>query len=189
MNLKYWVVTSIATSAVLLTQAATPEAQAAVLGGSNSCTNVSFTYLNCAGSFGGNDKGAQGSGLNNLNGLFGAGWTFAGDNEDNTVSFLSGGDGAQTGSASTSLSGFGAVAVKAGNSYSLYTIADLANFDWSTTGVATVGNGKTPGLSHLSVYTKAGKPEPEPTSVPEPGMIIGLVGLMGIGSRLKRQDR
>lgn len=121
--------------------------------------------------------------------MFGSGWTFAGDNEDNTVSFLSGGDGSQTGSVSTSLSGFGAIAVKAGNSYSLYTIADLANFDWSTAGVATVGKGNTPGLSHLSVYTKAGVPEPEPTSVPEPGMIIGLVGLMGVGSRLQRKER
>ena len=79
--------------------------------------------------------------------------------------------------------------MKAGNSYSLYTIADLANFDWSTAGVATVGKGNTPGLSHLSVYAKGGASESEPTSVPEPGMIIGLVGLMGVGSCLQRKER
>ncbi|EKV02349.1 hypothetical protein Lepto7375DRAFT_4575 [Leptolyngbya sp. PCC 7375] len=178
--------TVLGSTAVLLTQSLTSAAQAATLGGSGTCANVSFNYIDCAGAFSGNDKGAQGTGLNNLDALFGSGWSFVGDNEDSTVSLTSGGKNSKTGSASTSLSGFGAIAVKAGNSYSLYTVADLASFDWSTEGVTPVGKGNTPGLSHLSVYKQAGDPEPEPESVPEPSLLLGVLGLVGAGIRLKK---
>ncbi len=179
--------TVLGSTAVMLAPSLTSSAQAAVLGGSGTCANVGFTYIDCAGAFAGNDKGNQGTGLNNLDALFGEGWSFAGDDEDGTVSFTSGGGGSQSGSASTGLSGFGAIAVKAGNSYSLYTIANLATFDWSTEGVTPVGRGNTPGLSHLSVYTYAGEPDTEePASVPEPGLLMGLVGLVGMVSLKKK---
>ncbi|MBX2863038.1 MAG: hypothetical protein KTR27_05745 [Leptolyngbyaceae cyanobacterium MAG.088] len=181
--IKNIVLTVLGSTAVLLTPSLNSTAQAATLGGSGSCANVSFSYIDCAGSFSGNDKGAQGTGLNNLDALFGSGWSFAGDNEDSTVSFTSGGDGTKAGNASTSLSGFGAIAVKAGNSYSLYTVDDLSSFEWSTEGVAKVGKNNTPGLSHLSVYTYAEGPEheSEPESVPEPGLLLGILGLVGTG--------
>ncbi|NEZ55424.1 hypothetical protein [Adonisia turfae] len=184
--LKQLTLTVLGSTAVILAQSLTSSAQAATLGGSGTCANVSFNYIDCAGAFSGNDKGAQGTGLSNLDALFGSGWSFAGDNEDSTVSFTSGGDGTKVGSASTNLSGFGAIAVKAGNSYSLYTVADLSSFDWSTEGVTPVGRGNTPGLSHLSVYKQAGEPEPESKSVPEPGLLLGFLGLVGTGVRLKK---
>jgi hypothetical protein len=160
-------------------------AQAAVLGGSGTCSNATFAYLDCAGAFAGNDKGAQGTGLTNLNSLFGSGWSFAGDDSSGTVNFTSGGDGTQSGSATTNLTGFGAIAVKAGNSYSLYTVANLASFNWNTLGVTPVGKkGNTPALSHLSVYTKKVNP---PRDIPEPATLVGLVVAAGVGTRLKRK--
>jgi len=189
MPLKQLMLMGCATAALAIAPSMTSAAQAATLGGSSTCASVSFSYINCAGAFSGNDKGAQGTGVDNLNALFGGGWSFAGDNEDGLVSFDVGGDGTQTGKASSSLSGFGAIAVKAGNSYSLYTVSDLASFDWSTAGVTPVGKKQnTPGLSHLSVYRQANPIEKnEPAEIPEPGMLLGLVGVAGVGTRLKRQ--
>lgn len=178
---------SATTAALFSMHGVTSSAKAAVLGGNSTCSEVGFSYLNCAGSFLGNDKGAQGSGLSNLNTLFGEGWSFAGDNEDGLVSFTDGGDGIQLGSASTELSGFGAIAIKAGNSYSLYTVNDLATFDWGTAGVAKVGKGNTPGLSHLSVYRQASSEPPVSREVPEPSLLLGLMGIVGVSKRLRRK--
>lgn len=188
MNIKQFALTAMTTATLVGLSSATSSAQAAVLGGGSTCANVSFDYVSCAGAFQGNDKGAQGTGLSNLDSLFGSGWSFAGDNEDGLVSFLGDGLGAKSGTASTSLSGAGAIAVKAGNSYSLYTVADLASFDWGTAGVTPVGKkGNTPGLSHLSVYRQVnGVTEPEKQEVPEPSLLLGMVGLVSIGARLRR---
>lgn len=177
------------TAALLFVNSVTSSARAATLGGGSTCSEVSFSYLDCAGSFSGNDKGAQGSGLSNLNSLFGEGWSFVGDNEDGLVSFTDGGNGTQSGSASTDLSGFGAIAIKAGNSYSLYTVDDLATFDWGTAGVAKVGKKEnTPGLSHLSVYRQANSTPPDSQEVPEPSLLLGIVGMIGVSKRLRRKD-
>ena len=186
--IKQLALTVLGSTAIILTQSLASSAQAAVLGGSGTCADVGFGYIDCAGAFGGNDKGAQGTGLDNLNALFGPGWSFVGDNEDSTVSFSSGGGGSKMGSASTNLSGFGAIAVKAGNSYSLYTVADLASFDWSTEGVTPVGKGNTPGLSHLSVYKRGEEPKPASESVPEPSLLLGLLGLVSTGVSLKKNQ-
>ena len=183
MKVKHFALTAVMTATVGLASSATSSAQAAVLGGTGSCANVTFTYINCAGYYIGNDKGAQGTGLNNLNSWFqGSPWTLVGEDES--------GAGLKEGTAGVpAFSGFGAFAVKAGNSYALYTVADLASFDWSTTGVARVGNqGRNiPGLSHLSFYKPTVPPTPEPESVPEPGLLLGLVAAAGIGSSLKRR--
>ena len=188
MKTQHLISAALTATVIGIAQSAT-SAQAAVLGGGGQCANVSFSYIDCAGYFDGNDKGAQGTGINNLNSLFGSDWSYVGDQESGTVSFSSGGDGSQFGSATTSLSGAGAIAIKAGNSYALYSIADLSSFDWSTTGVKGVGKkGNTPGLSHLSVYKSVLDQEPEkPQEVPEPGIFLGLVGLVGMGTRLKQR--
>lgn len=189
MKIQQLVLATATTTALFFVQGVTSSASAATLGGSSTCSEVGFNYLDCAGSFSGNDKGAQGSGLSNLNSLFGDGWSFVGDNEDGLVSFTDGGDGTQLGSASTGLSGFGAIAVKAGNSYSLYTVSDLASFDWGTAGVAKVGKkGNTPGLSHLSVYRQADSAPPVSQEVPEPSLLLGIVGMIGVSQRLRRKD-
>lgn len=183
MNIKQLAIAAFTATALAFGSSITSSAQAAVLGGSGTCDKVSFTYLDCAGAFAGNDKGAQGTGLANLNSLLGPGWSFAGDNESGLVSFTSGGTNSTLGKATTSLSGFGAFAVKAGNSYSIYTVADLASFDWSTAGVTPVGKkGNTPDLSHLSIYTKT-----PPRDIPEPAMLLGLATVVGAGTRLKRR--
>lgn len=188
MKIKHIFSAALTVAVVGIAQSAT-SAQAAILGASSQCANVSFSYIDCAGYFDGNDKGAQGSGINNLNSLFGSDWSYVGDQESGTVSFISGGEGSESGKASTNLSGAGAIAVKAGNSYSLYTVADLSSFDWSTTGVKGVGKkGNVPGLSHLSVYQSVLDQEPEkPQEVPEPGILLGLVGFAGMGARLKQK--
>ena len=197
MKIKHLVTMAIAATAISFSQAVKP-AQAAVLGGGNgtpTCAKVSNNYfIDCAGYFEGNDKGAQGTGLANLNNLFSGGtWSFAGDSDtDNKVSVFFGSNGAdkKLGTATTSLSGIaGAIAVKAGNSYSLYKVADLGNFSWSTAGVKPVGQkGNTPELSHISIYTQDNGGNP-PQSVPEPSLLLSLVGVAGVGTRLKQRNK
>lgn len=188
MHIKSLAIAAITASSLGLSASVFSSAQAASLGGT--CTGSTFGYEQCGGAFSGNDKGKQGTGLSNLNTLFGEGWSFAGDNEDGTVSFLSGGGGSKSGIASTNLSGSGAIAVKAGNSYSLYTIENLAEFEWDTLGVTPVGrNGNnSPGLSHLSIYKQAMTGETSTEEVPEPALLLGLVMVAGAGTRLKRKS-
>ncbi len=192
MKIKQLAVITTTIAAAAMVQAVAPSAQAAVLGtGSATCANVSFSFNDCAGYFDGNDKQGD-SGLSNLNSLFGEGWTFVGDSDSNNplISFTSGGNNSTAGSARTNLTGAGAIAVKAGNSYALYTIEDLASFDWSTAGVKTVGKkGNTPELSHLSLYRQANPVQPPAVKeIPEPSMLLGLVGLVGLGIRSRRED-
>ncbi|MFK8182312.1 MAG: PEP-CTERM sorting domain-containing protein [Phormidesmis sp.] len=191
MKIRTLAIAAMTASSLGLLGSVFSSAQAASLGGSGTCTSSEFSYLQCGGAFSGNDKGAQGTGLSNLNTLFGGSWSFAGDNEDGTVSFLSGGDGSKSGVASTDLSGAGAIAVKAGNSYSLYTIANLAEFEWDTFGVTRVGRhgNNSPGLSHLSIYKRAMDDGSASTEeVPEPALLLGLVMVAGAGTRLKRKS-
>ena len=192
MKIKRLVPVAIATMAISFSQAVKP-AQAAVLGGGNgtaTCDKVGSNYfIDCAGWFDGNDKGKQGTGLANLNNLFGGNWSFAGDSDSSNpvvkIEVVEK-EGVKSWTAkTTNLSGFGAIAVKAGNSYSLYTVSDLSKFKWSTAGVELVGNGKNvPDLSHISVYLK--DKEDDPQSVPEPSLLLSLVGIAGLGTRLKR---
>ena len=185
MNLKKLLTVVLSASSLCVAISAFSSAQAATLGGSTTCESSSFSYLDCAGAFSGNDKGAQGTAISNLNSLFGGDWSFVGDSEDGTVMFSSGGDGTKSGTALTSLNGLGAIAVKAGPSYSLYTVADLSEFDWDTFGVTPVGSkgNNAPGLSHLSIYKQATS-NPPSKEVPEPGILFGLVMMTGIGTRL-----
>ncbi len=189
MHLKQLTLVALTATAVTLVPSAFDSAQAATLGTGTTCAKATFAYTDCAGAFEGNDKGAQGTALTNLNALFGTGWSFKGDSEaGGIVSFLSGGTSTTSGVAKTSLTGPGAIAVKAGNSYSLYTINNLATFNWNTLGVTPVGKkGNTPDLSHISVYTQAGKPPSTPRDIPEPGMLLGLGAIAGASVRLKQK--
>jgi hypothetical protein len=174
-------------------------AQAATLGGGTcSVSEVTITGYgsadNCAGFFSGNDKGGgTDPAISLLNdGLFGdfGSWVRTGTDGD----FTGTGSG-QTGTwnFAQGFSGPAAVAVKAGNSYSLYFFADVAEAysgTFATGGVNTVGKkGNTPGLSHLSVFTAQRPSTPPPTaqSVPEPASILGLLAIGGLGIGLKRQ--
>ncbi len=191
MKIKQLAVITTTIAATAMVQAVAPSAQAAVLGtGNTTCAKVSFSFNDCAGYFDGNDKQGD-SGLSSLNSLFGEGWTFVGDSDSNnpSITFTSGGTGSTTGSARTNLTGAGAIAVKAGNSYALYTIEDLASFDWSTAGVKPVGKKNTPTLSHLSLYRQANPVQPPAAKeIPEPSMLLALVGLVGSGIGSRRED-
>lgn len=187
MQVKKIATATLAASSLCLVASTFTSAQAAMIGGSSICESSSFSYVDCAGAFSGNDKGAQGTAIANLDSLFGGSWSFVGDSEDGTVSFAAGGDGTTAGTASTSLSGSGAIAVKAGKSYSLYTVENLASFDWDTFGVTPVGNNNSPGLSHLSIYQQALDSTPSSEEIPEPGILLGLVMVAGAGRRLKQK--
>ncbi len=190
MHIKQLALIALTATAATFTSSAFDAAQAAVLGTGTTCAKATFAYIDCAGAFEGNDKGAQGTALTNLNALFGSGWSFQGDSEaGGIVSFLSGGTKTTSGEAKTTLTGPGAIAVKAGNSYSLYTINNLATFNWNTLGVTPVGSkGKnTPNLSHISVYTQASSPSSPPRTVPEPGMLLGLAAIAATSACLKKK--
>lgn len=181
-------------------------AQAATLG-SGTCSVSELTVTGygsadkCAGYFEGNDKPTSALSLldstKDKAGIFGnfGTWSLAGTDGDFT------GTGAgETGTwnFAKGFSGPAAVAVKAGNSYSLYFFEDVADAyagTFSTAGVAKVGGGpkgkggNTPGLSHLSVFTaqRPDTPPSTPQAVPEPASILGLLAIGGLGIGLKRQ--
>jgi hypothetical protein len=69
-------------------------------------------------------------------------------------------------------------AVKAGDFFDLFEIAPSTTFNWSTTGIS-VGNGQTPGISHLLYFGAA-------AAVPEPAAwAIMITGFAGIGMALR----
>ncbi len=170
--------------------------QAATFGGGTcSVSEVTVTGYgsadNCAGFFEGNDKPTGALSLLD-GGLFGdfGSWSLTGTDDD----FTGTGSG-QTGTwnFAQGFSGPAAVAVKAGDSFSLYFFANVADAyagTFSTGGVDTVGKkGNIPGLSHLSVFTaqRPDTPPPTPQPVPEPASILGLLAMGGLGIGLKRQ--
>jgi len=76
------------------------------------------------------------------------------------------------------------VALKGGPSYSLYYLGrgqENAGGSWNTSGLNKVGDGKTPGLSHFTVYQ--GNTE----AVPEPTTILGVMLAGGIGAWCKNK--
>lgn len=72
-------------------------------------------------------------------------------------------------------------AVKAGDYFDLFQIAPSTTFNWSTSGI-TVGNGQTPGISHLLYFGSGAVPEPASWAL----MITG-VGCVGFALRRKRK--
>ncbi|MGB2924958.1 MAG: PTPA-CTERM sorting domain-containing protein [Limnothrix sp.] len=142
------------------------------------------------GSYSGNDTGAMGTGVSNLNALLpDYSWSVAGKSDEGFGSFSSGGDGTKTGTWNTSLSGFGAFSVKAATGYLLFKTDDLSTIDWSTLGLLNNG-GKQPGLSHLTAYIGACVANCEPpTDVPTPAAVLPILGgLFGAASRRKKGE-
>ncbi|MEC4818874.1 MAG: PEP-CTERM sorting domain-containing protein [Scytonema sp. PMC 1069.18] len=167
--------------------------------------NVSLGGVNataCQGPFSGNDTGAQGTLLNDLNnGLFAANvgsdvtWSLAGKSDESN-NFLTAANGSSAGSWSLknalSTDTF-VLSLKTSTAYSayLFTGIDFAetglNGLFNTIGVALDGSGNAgKGLSHASLYL-ANKPN-TPKKVPEPSALIGLglaVGGMVVTRRRK----
>jgi hypothetical protein len=173
------------------------QAQAVVIGGT-SCSVGEVTISGasadqCSGYYSGNDKPSTALSLLNDDALFGdLNWSLAATDGDFSVGNGTSGNW----SLGSTYSGPATIAVKAGNSFSLYFFEDLADFDagtFDTSGVAKVGGGKnggnTPGLSHLSLYMAEGGNDEPPTDIPEPFGLLGLAVAGGFGATLKRRQR
>lgn len=160
----------------------------------------------CKGPFSGNDTGAQGTLLNDLNnGLFKNSlssdytynWTLAGKSDESN-NFLTAANGSSSGTWSLKqplVSDTFVLSLKASTSYSTYLFTginytNLQGF-FNTIGVALAGNGNQgKALSHASLFvaTKKHNEKPPVTKVPEPGTLLGLgltVGGMVVARRRK----
>ena len=73
-------------------------------------------------------------------------------------------------------------AVKAGDFFNLYEIAPSTTFNWSTSGIS-VGNGQTPGISHLLYFGGGLSAVPEPAS-----WAMMIIGAGCIGAALRRRQ-
>lgn len=180
-----------------------------------SCTAGSVSlfgsgYTSCAGAFAGNDTGNQGTLLDKLNSgsifsgeydaVSGASWEILGKSDDGSND-VTAENGSTLGSWSAMLDNVYstiAVSLKSSTSYSTYlftgvTTAELSGL-FDTVGTSINQRGNAQALSHMTVaYYNAPTPEePEAESVPEPGMVMGLLAMttVGIGSlKSRRRDR
>ncbi|MCC5601544.1 PEP-CTERM sorting domain-containing protein [Nostoc favosum] len=158
----------------------------------------------CDGANTGNDTGAQGTLLPDLNnGLFssfvgtGVQWTLAGKSDDPNPFAITAANNSSSGTW-----GLGAalpsntfvVSLKTSTAYSAYLFKD---YDFSkgltgvfnTIGVALNGSGNAgKGLSHASLFVPKIGTNPPPTSVPEPASLLGL-GLVASGMVMVRRRR
>jgi len=152
-------------------------------------TPVGGTYLGCAGGFTGNDSNQQTAvmaALQSLSTSLGLpnGWTYDSDHKSDVS-----GNGLFTsnpGGTSGTLTFDGpmqqifAIALKAGNFYSLYVfdggITGITSITYNTLGVAQKPNGASPGLSHASYY-----------AVPEPLTLLGTAAALGLGAVMRRR--
>jgi hypothetical protein len=145
-------------------------------GGASACPTVGGTPL-CLGAFDGNDTGAQGTAIANLDASMpNMWWMLAGKSDDPFGTFTEGGHGDDSGVWETGLSGAGAFSVKAGPAYLLFKTDDISTINWSTLGLLNNG-GQQPGLSHLSVYTGTSHDVPEPLTMMGSAVALGFGGM------------
>ncbi len=172
------------------------EASAASLGpGNGTCSVTDVTVLgmnatSCRGYYAGNDKNQDTE--DTLADQFAAGtWTQSVSSDDDPGSLPITGAGTTSGTWGTTIThnlDF-ALAVKAGNSFSLYYFTgktlplDLGDATWSTAGVEPVGSGNTPALSHLTLYTGTSGTNP----IPEPLTMLGAGTALGFGTFFKKK--
>ncbi len=137
-----------------------------------------------AGGFAGNDVGAMGTGLSNLNGadVFTSDtWEYVGQSDEPNTPFTNNPDDETNGTLSFALPQDGpfVISIKAANFYSLYyfdaSFQGVTEIDFTTTGVAQNPGGGSPGFSHGTLYRV----------VPAPGAmaLLGLGGLVGVRRR------
>ncbi len=83
------------------------------------------------------------------------------------------------------ISGFFAIALKAGPQYAIYEFdGDVLSGNWDTSAFTNPG-GNQPDISHISLYVTQ-DPTP-PTDTPEPLTLLGAATAIGLGTSLKRQ--
>jgi hypothetical protein len=143
---------------------------------SMSALSASAATLVGPGSFSGNDTGAQGTAISNLDSILGPTWTLLGKSDEGLGTVTYNGNN-KSGTWSTGLSGAGAFSVKAADGYLLYQTDDISTINWSTFGLLNNGQ-QQPGLSHLSVYK---------AEVPEPLTLMGSAVALGFGGYFQRK--
>ncbi len=127
---------------------------------------ASGTYVGCTGAFAGNDSNQQASvaiALDAFSNLFGATGTWGYDPSDKSDSAGNGvftsnpGTNAGTLMFDNAVEGLFAVALKAGNAYSLFFFEGdnigISSFDFTTDGVSVNPNNIARALSHASFYS------------------------------------
>ena len=137
--------------------------------------------------FTGNDTGFEAL-INNAFGLTGNTWNLLGKSDQSGDPVVAP-NGVQSGNWSllspTSVNSPFVVTVKASTFFSAYLFQGLTGVTSGTfnvAGVTTGNNGQHANLSHLSVFTS------EPTAIPTPALLPGLIGL-GLGVLRKRRQQ
>lgn len=149
----------------------------------------SVSYFQCGGAFAGNDANQDVSGwiLNNWGfGVTLTGKTDAGAGGSGPFNAFADDQAAGRLTFDSAIYGDFVLALKAGNSFSLYHFVDAdgwASIDYSTLGSGTNKHGAPQGLSHASIYSSG-------VSVPEPGAAMLLfAGIIGLGMVSRRRTR
>lgn len=186
--------TSVGVGIALVTAIAQP-AHAAFIKGTCNVADVkagsSLVNASACRNFDDNDNGFQAR-INSAFGLTGNTWNLLGksDESGDPVNNIKG-ETFQIGnwslSSPTSVNSPFVVTLKAGDFFSAYLFQGLANIGSGTFNVAGVttddkNSNKHADLSHLSVFTS------EPTAIPTPALLPGLIGL-GLGVWRKRQQQ
>lgn len=152
----------------------------------------------CKGSFEGNDTGNNGELLSDLNGGLFANvvgdleWSLLGKSDQNGSGVLADNDSTKgVWSVLEAITGPFVISLKAGDFYSAYLFNSskaITSGTFNTFSVAVnQNNGKSPALSHASIFVA--NPGNPPVDVPEPAtlMALGMVAIGGLGALKKKQ--
>lgn len=183
--------TSVGVGIALATAIAQPAHAANFSQGTCSLTDVkagpSLINASDCRNFDGNDNGFQAL-IDSAFGLTGNTWNLLGKSDQSGDPVVAP-NGVQSGNWSllspTSVNSPFVVTVKASTFFSAYLFQGLTGVTSGTfnvAGVTTGNNGQHANLSHLSVFTS------EPTAIPTPALLPGLIGL-GLGVLRKRRQQ